>query len=48
MLETYQPMSLFTRFVVHHLVTNSLVTLPARLHMMCIPERAQRYLSDTQ
>ena len=37
--------SLFTRSVIHHLVTNSLVTLLARLLMMCITERAQRYLS---
>ena len=28
--------SLFTRYVIHHLVTNSLVTLLARLLMMCI------------
>ena len=40
--------SLFTRSVIHHLVTNSLVTLLARLLMMCITERAQRYLSDTR
>ena len=40
--------SLFTRTVMHHLATNSLVTLLARLIMMCITERAQRYLSDTQ
>ena len=37
------PASLFTRFVIHHIVTNSLVTLLARLLMMCITERAQRY-----
>ena len=42
------PASLFTRSVIHHLVTNSLVTMLARLIMMCITERAQRYLSDTQ
>ena len=42
------PTSLFTHSVVHHLVTNSLVTLLARLHTMCITERAQRYLSNTQ
>src|SRR3954464_8927248 len=30
------PASLFTRFVIHHLVTNSLVTFLARLLMMCI------------
>ena len=41
------PASLFTRSVVHHPVTNSLVTLLARLHMMCTTERAQRYLSNT-
>src|SRR3989337_2102303 len=41
------PASLFTRSVMHHPATNSLVTLLARLHMMCITERAQRYLSDT-
>ena len=40
--------SLFTRFIMHHPVTNSLVTLLARLIMMCIIERAQRYLSDTR
>src|SRR6266511_6238189 len=40
--------SLFTRFVMHHPATNSLVTLLARLLMMCITERAQRYLSDTR
>ena len=40
--------SLFTRSVIHHLVTNSLVTLLARLLMMCITERAERYLSNTQ
>ena len=39
--------SLFTRSVMHHPVTNSLVTLLARLIVMCITERAQRYLSDT-
>ena len=33
------PASLFTCSVVHHPVTNSLVTLLARLHMMCIIER---------
>ena len=42
------PASLFTRFVIHHPSTNSLVTLLARLIMMCITERAQRYLSDTR
>ena len=42
------PASLFTRSVMHHPATNSLVTLLARLLMMCITERAQRYLPDTQ
>ena len=41
------PASLFTRSVIHHPATNSLVTLLARLTVMCITERAQRYLSDT-
>ena len=40
------PASLFTRSVKHHPATNSLVTLLARLIVMCITERAQRYLSD--
>src|SRR3989337_1010081 len=42
------PASLFTHSVMHHPATNSLVTLLARLIMMCITERAQRYLSDTR
>ena len=42
------PASLFTRSVMHHPATNSLVTLLARLLMMRITERAQRYLSDTR
>ena len=42
------PESLFTRSIVHHPITNSLVTSLARLIMMCITERAQRYLSDTR
>ena len=42
------PASLFTRSVMHHSATNLLVTLLARLLMMCITERAQRYLSDTR
>src|SRR5215216_1364180 len=42
------PTSLFTRSVIHHPVTSLLVTLLARLNMMCITERAQRYLSDTR
>ena len=37
---------LFTHSIMHHPVTNSLVTLPARLIVMCITKRAQRYLSD--
>ena len=41
------PASLFTRFVMHHPITNSLVTVLARLIVMCITERAKRYLSDT-
>src|SRR6266536_1093649 len=40
--------SLFTRFVMHHPANKSLVTLLARLHMMCIVERAQRYLYNTR
>ena len=32
--------SLFTRSIIHHLATNSLVTLLARLIVMCITERA--------
>ena len=40
------PESLFTRYVMYHTATNSLVTLLARLIVMCITERAQRYLSD--
>ena len=40
--------SLFTRFVMHHIVSNSLVTLLARLIVMSITERAQRYLLETQ
>ena len=32
--------------VMHHPATNSLVPLLARLIVMCITERAQRYLSD--
>ena len=42
------PATLFTRSVMHHPVTNSLVILLARLIVMCITERAQRYLSETQ
>ena len=40
--------SLFTCSIMHHLVTNSLVTFLARLIVMCITERVQRYLSDTR
>src|SRR6266496_2266093 len=40
--------SLFTRSLIQHSATHTLVTLLARLHMMCITERAQRYLSDTR
>ena len=42
------PASLFTHSVTHHPATNSLVTLLARLIVMCITERAQRYLSENQ
>ena len=42
------PASLFTRFVMYHLITNSLVTMLARLIVMSITERVQRYLSDTR
>ena len=42
------PASLFTRFVMHHPVTNSLVRLLARLIVMCINERARRYHSDNR
>ena len=42
------PASLFTRSVMLHPATNSLVTLLARLIVMSITERAQRYLSDTR
>ena len=34
------PASLFTLYVMHHLATNSLVTLLARLIVICITERA--------
>src|SRR3954471_7319046 len=40
------PASLFTRSVMHHPITNSLVTLLARLIVMCITDRAQS--SDTR
>ena len=42
------PASLFTRFIMHHSITNSLATLLARLIVMCITERAQRYLFDNR
>ena len=42
------PASLFTRYVMHHFVTNSLATMLARLILMCIIERDQRYLSDNR
>ena len=42
------PESLFTRSVMHCPMTNSLVTLLARLIVMCITERAQRYLFDNR
>ena len=42
------PASLFTRFVILHPATYSLVTLLARLIVMSITERAQRYLSETR
>ena len=40
--------SLFTRFVMYYPAANSLVALLARLIVMCITERAQRYLSDNR
>src|SRR3954465_4960149 len=42
------PVSLFTRSVIHHLATNSLVAMLARLYVMCITEKALRYLSDNR
>ena len=42
------PASLFTRSIMSQPTTNSLVTLLARLIVMCITQRAQRYLSDTR
>ena len=42
------PASLFTRSVIHHPATNSLVAMLARLIVMCITEWAQRYLSDNR
>ena len=40
--------SLFTRTVMHHPATSSLVTFLARLIVMCITERDQRYLFDNR
>ena len=40
--------SLFTRSVMLHPATNSLITLLARLIVMSITERAQRYLFKTR
>ena len=40
------PTSLFTCSIILHPATNSLVTLLASPIVMCIIERAQRYLSD--
>ena len=40
--------SLFTRSIILHPTTNSLVTLLARLIVMSITERAQRFLSETR
>ena len=40
--------SLLTHSVMHCPATNSLVTLLARLIMVCSNERAQRHLSDTR
>ena len=42
------PTSLFTRSVILHPTTNSLVTMLARLIVMSITERAKRYLSKTR
>ena len=42
------PASLFIRSVMLHPATNSLITFRARFIMVCITERAQRYLSDTR
>ena len=40
--------SLFTRSVIHHPPTSSLVTMLARLIVMCITEGSYRYLSETR
>ena len=42
------PPSFFTHSVIHHTTTNSLVAMLARLIVMCITERTQRYLSDNR
>ena len=42
------PASLFTCSIIHHLVTNSLVTLLASFLWWYITEKAQRYLSVTR
>ena len=42
------PASLFTRSVIRHAATNSLVAMLARLIVICITEWAQRYLSDNR
>src|SRR5215216_934856 len=42
------PARVFTRSIILHTGTNSLVTLLARLSVMSITERAQRYLSEIQ
>ena len=40
--------SIFTHSVILHAATNSLVTMLARLIVMSITKRAQRYLSETR
>src|SRR4051812_37333177 len=42
------PASLFTHSIMHHPATNSLVRLLARLIVMCITKRTQRYISDNR
>ena len=42
------PTSLFTRSVILHPATNSLVTMLARPIVMSITERSQGYLSETR
>src|SRR6266516_2819951 len=46
--QTPNNLNLLTRSVILHPATNSLVTLLARLGVMSITERAQRYLSETR